>query len=379
MEKKRALSLDLARGSMLLLIILAHVPLMMYLSEPGVITKLQPENIFEEILNALMVIFVDNRARPLFAVLFGYGLVMIYRKQVERQSEQTAKRIIKRRCWYLILFGAALMGIFGGQDILMSYGIAGLILLPLINKPYKTLMTWIVMTTVIYTGIVFLVWGTILFGIQSYGLPVEWTGRETYFNTILERLISVPLNPLITYLMFPVLPSVLMGFWLGRRDIFIQPEQNWSFLKKLLIITAVISIVGAVPLLFVNEVWFPEYFTAGLIYGVHMITGLAAGLFYAAFFAIIGRKIKHPGSFIQAMAAMGKRSLTFFCIHEILIVLFLSPIGFNLGAHLSITTGVIFGFLLWGVNLFAAHIIETRNIPGPLEQLMKKLVYKTKD
>ena len=111
-QKKRALSLDLARGSMLFLIILSHVPLMMYLSEPGVITKMAPGNALESFINMLMEFFVDNRARPLFAVLFGYGIIMIYNKQSERRSISEARKLIFRRCIYLILFGMILTGVF---------------------------------------------------------------------------------------------------------------------------------------------------------------------------------------------------------------------------------------------------------------------------
>ena len=77
------------------------------------------------------------------------------------------------------------------------------------------------------------------------------------------------------------------------------------------------------------------------------------------------------------MAAMGKRSLTFFVLHEILIVLFLSPIAFNLGAHLSITTGFIFAVLLWAVTLTAAYFMEQNEKRGLLEIWMRKLTYKT--
>ena len=127
-QKKRAISLDIARGSMLFLIILSHLPLLLYMIEPGVATKVAGSTPLDHFLNFLMEIIVDNRARPLFAILFGYGLVMIYRKQSERNGAEEAKRIIKRRCWYLILFGAILAGVAGGQDILMTYGIAGLLL-----------------------------------------------------------------------------------------------------------------------------------------------------------------------------------------------------------------------------------------------------------
>lgn len=376
MEKKRALSLDLARGAMLLLIILAHVPFMLYLNEPGVIVKLNPENILEKGLNALMVIFVDDRARPLFAILFGYGLWMIYRKQTERKDEKEAKCIIRRRCWYLILFGAVLAGVFGGQDVLMAYGVSGLVLTPFFGRKNKTLMIWSVVTAVIYTFIVCLIWSVALFGVGSYALPMELTGNETYLNTIGERLIGVPFVVFITHLMFPVIPSILMGFWLGQLDVLIQPEKHLAFLKRLMVVGGIISVLGSIPLLLINEVWFPAYFTAGVINGIHVMTGLFGGLFYVGFFGVLGYKIINPSTFTRMIAAVGKRSLTFFCVYEILIVVFLSPIAFNLGAYLSITTGFLFSIVLWGAGLVAAYMLELKNKQGPLETLMKKRVYK---
>lgn len=136
-QKKRAISLDLARGSMLFLIILSHLPLLLYNIEPGVATKVTGSSTMEYILNYLMELIIDNRARPLFSILFGYGLVMIYRKQTERKGVEEAQRMIKRRSWYLILFGAILAGVAGGQDILMTYGISGLLFVSFLKKNKK--------------------------------------------------------------------------------------------------------------------------------------------------------------------------------------------------------------------------------------------------
>lgn len=376
-QKKRALSLDLARGSMLFLIILSHVPLMMYLSEPGVVTKMAPGNAFESFINMMMEFFVDNRARPLFAVLFGYGVIMIYNKQSERRSIGEARRLILRRCIYLILFGMILTGVFWGQDILMVYGIAGIILLPFLGRSNKTLLIWTGATTFFYAVFVSLLWGGALFAMDGYSVPVEFTGEETYLNTIWARLFSIPFVPLFTHLMYPVIPSVLMGFWLGQLNVLINPGEHLPFLKKLMIITLSISIIGAIPLVLINDLIFPSYFNVGLIYGVHIISGLFAGLGYAALFGILGHKINAPNKITHAMAAMGKRSLTFFVLHEILIVVFLSPIAFDLGAHINITTGFIFAVLLWAVTLTIAYFMEQNKKNGLLEIWMRKLTYKT--
>src|SRR5690625_7817924 len=96
-QKKRAISLDLARGSMLFLIILSHLPLLLYNIEPGVATKVTGSSTMQYITNYLMDLIIDNRARPLFSILFDYGIVMIYRKQTERKSAEEGHRMKKRR------------------------------------------------------------------------------------------------------------------------------------------------------------------------------------------------------------------------------------------------------------------------------------------
>lgn len=376
-QKKRALSLDLARGSMLFLIILSHIPLFLYMIEPGVITKVAGSTPLDHFLNFLMEIIVDNRARPLFAILFGYGLVMVYRKQWERKGAEEAKRIVKRRCWYLILFGAILAGIAGGQDILMTYGIAGLILVSTLKKGNNKVKKYVLISTIICLIYIPLLWSGLLFGNQSYGLPVELTGQETYVNTMLERLISIPIIPLFTHIFFPVIPSVLMGIWLGNINLLIKPHHHIKLLKQLTIGGLTISLVGAIPLVLINDVWFPSLFQAGVAYGVHIVTGFAGGVGYAALFGLLGVGIKYHGVIVKAITAMGNRSLTFFVLHEVLIVILLSPIAFNLGAFLTVTTSVLLGTIMWIITLSVAYYMEQRQIAGPLEKYMRYLTYKS--
>lgn len=375
-QKKRALSLDLARGSMLFLIILSHIPLFLYMIEPGVITKVAGSTPLDHFLNFLMEVIVDNRARPLFAILFGYGLVMMYRKQWERKGEGEAKRIVKRRCWYLILFGAILAGVAGAQDILMTYGIAGLLLVSSLKKDNTKIKKYVLVSTIICLIYIPLFWGGIILGNQSYGLPVELTGQETYFNTFLEGLIAIPIIPLFTHIFFPVIPSVLMGIWLGNINVLIKPHDHIKLLKKLTIGGLSISLVGAIPLVLINDIWFPNFFIAGVAYGIHILTGFAGGVGYAALFGLLGVGMKHYGVIVKAIAAMGKRSLTFFVIHEVLTVILLSPIAFNLGAFLTVTTSVLLGTIMWIVTLSVAYFMEHRQIEGPLEKYIRYLTYK---
>src|SRR5690625_717986 len=378
-QKKRAISLDIARGSVLFLIILAHIPLYLYTIEPGVITKVAGSTPIEHFLNFLMEIIVDNRARPLFAVLFGYGLIMIHRKQWERRGLVEANRIIKRRCWYLILFGVMLVGVADGQDILMTYGIAGLILVPSLKKDRNKIKKYVFIFTTICLIYIPIFWGGVLFGIQSYGMPLELTGQETYLNTTFNRLINIPINPLFNHIFYPIIPSVLMGIWLGKLNLLIKPQDHIKLLKQLTISCLTISLVGAIPLVLINDVWFPVFFMAGIAYGIHILTGFAGGVGYAALFGLLGVGINYSGIIVKAIIAMRKRSLTFFVIHEVLIVILLSPIGFNVGAFLTVTTSVLLGIIMWIITLSIAYYMEYCQIEGPLEKYMRYLTYKKQE
>lgn len=145
---------------MLLLIVLAHAPLFLYNAEPGVMSR--PENItfIDTIVNTFGELFIDNRARPLFAVLFGYGLMMIFEKQILRgNSQKAALKTIRRRCWYLILFGIIFAVVIGGQDILMAYGIAGLLTAWLLPRNNKALIKVTIFITLIILLYLPLLWG----------------------------------------------------------------------------------------------------------------------------------------------------------------------------------------------------------------------------
>src|SRR5256885_8720860 len=76
--RERALAPDLIRNAMLLLIGLANSANFAFAGQPGV--ESAPHG-FERILNFLKLTFVDARAYPVFAVMFGYGLVQLTRRQ----------------------------------------------------------------------------------------------------------------------------------------------------------------------------------------------------------------------------------------------------------------------------------------------------------
>ncbi|PHD41238.1 glyoxalase [Bacillus toyonensis] len=377
LEKKRAVSLDLARGTMLLLIVLAHAPLYLYAAYPGIMHRVESSSFFDQIVNLFGIFIIDNRARAMFAVLLGYGLVLAFEGQISKgKNEIQAVKIVRKRSLYLILYGIVLAVLIGGQDILMAYGLAGIFVSPLLKCKMKTLIRTFIIIAILYTIFIPIIWGLNMQSIGDYGFSPDVSAKDTYLSTTMIRLLFFPIIPVLIHFMFPILPSIILGLWIARYKLLIKPEQQ---LKKLYFITTIglaISLIGALPLSFIGTIWYPTVFTAGMINGIHILTGIAGGLAYATGFGIIGSRLKNPGYFSLALIALGKRSLTFFVLNEALLVIFLSPVAFDLGGHVSNAFAALIAICIWILSVIVALIMEKNNLNGPLEILLRRLVYK---
>ncbi|MFS0749851.1 DUF418 domain-containing protein [Oceanobacillus sp. 1P07AA] len=375
--KKRAISLDLARGAILLLIVLAHAPLYLYNADPGLMQRVASTNFFDEIVNLFGIFFIDHRARAMFALLLGYGLVLLFNSQLSKgKSKKDAAKLIRRRSWYLILFGFILAVIIGGQDILMAYGFAGLIVSTLLSRNLKSIVRLFIIITLIYCLATPILWGLGMLEFKSYGFPLDLSATDTYVNRTLSLLATFPIIPIIIHLMIPILPSVLIGIWLAKKQLLTKPELHLRSLKLISVIGLTISILGALPLSLIGSVWHPSFFVSGLLFGLHILTGIAGGLAYAAIFGLIGAKLKEPGPISNSLKALGKRSLTFYIWNEAMLVLFLSPVALDLAGTVNNGIAALIAVGIWMFSILMATLLEKNNMNGPLEIVMRRMMYK---
>ncbi|HEY3478814.1 MAG TPA: hypothetical protein VGL02_07930 [Streptomyces sp.] len=101
---ERALAPDLARGAMLLIIALANGANVFFATAPGI--DKTPHG-FDRFYNVFLFLFVHARGIPLFAIMFGYGLVQFARRQQTAGASPAAvRRVLVRRNGWLFAFGA---------------------------------------------------------------------------------------------------------------------------------------------------------------------------------------------------------------------------------------------------------------------------------
>ncbi|TSB46627.1 DUF418 domain-containing protein [Alkalicoccobacillus porphyridii] len=375
LDTKRFISLDLARGMMLLLVALAHASLY---AGSTLLTRPESMHSLDTFLNYVSVFIVDNRARPMFAFLFGYGLTLIVASYLKRdRTKRDAKISLYRRALYLIIFGFFLSVIIGGQDILSIYGAALLCITWLIFKKDKVLVRTITIMSALFLIILPVMWGSMATFMQQDKNVVQLTYSSYAENLSSQFLQFITGGPFLGNLALPIVISILLGIWAGRKKLLNEDPDHKPFLKKLAIIGIAISIFGAIPqALYSNELLEFSPLFSGLIFTLHLATGIIGGMSYAAIFALIGPKLIQKQTLIQPITALGKRSLTFFIVNEALLVMFLSSYTLNLGETMGLTVSWSIAFGIWMLALLNSSILERKQLNGPLDELFRKLVHR---
>ena len=142
---ERALAPDLARGLMLLMIVLANTPWYLDGQTPGS-SAVHPVDGsgLDRFVQLLIMTFIDFRVYPMFAFLFGYGMVQIFFRQVATGVPvKQARRLLRRRNWWLLAFGFVHAALLWYGDVLGAYGLTGLIVVGIFfARRTRSLIIW---------------------------------------------------------------------------------------------------------------------------------------------------------------------------------------------------------------------------------------------
>lgn len=372
LAKERLLAPDLARGFMLLIIALAHAPLLLDRQDGG--------GVIDKAVNFVSILFVDNRGLPLFAILLGYGLAMMVNRQLSAGTlEVESKRLLRRRGSFLLLFGFVHTVIIGGIDILAFYGFSTLLIGWILFRQNRVLNRAILLVSLFFLFLLPVVWIGMAHVMNASGVSMETLGQsnsESYIETTLFNLISFPFMILIQLFMYPMLLPILIGVWAARHNLLLVG--NRKHLVRIAVIGTSISILGGLPLaLDGTPLWSSSPTIEGLFIALQMITGLAGGIGYAAIFGLIGSFASRTGLMVRSLTALGQRSLTFYVFIEALLVITLSPVGFGLGRVLHSTGAVIIAVFVWLTSLLLAMMMEYKGMRGPLDALLRRLIYRS--
>jgi len=378
---ERALAPDLARGAMLLLIALANVAGVVFAGEPGLDTT--PDGV-DRGLNFFLFELVHARGYPVFAVMFGYGLVQLARRQdASGASPAQVRKVLMRRNLWLVVFGVVHAALLYYGDFLGAYGIVGIVMtLVLLRRSDKfhriALVVWALSAVeVVVIGIIAY---TAMFSGTDTAAPmasaqVDSLAADGYFASMLDRLGEWPGH---TLTVLPFIMIAWLGMWAARRRVLEEPARHKGLLKWTAVLGLGTAIAGGLPAALVSAGWLHvDQDASGLMMMLHGASGMFAGPGYVAVFGLIAMRVTRPGPVVGALSALGKRSLSGYLFQSVAWLVLLAPFTLALGDAFGAptVTGVVIAVTVWLATVLGARVLERRGDTGPAEKVLRRLTY----
>ncbi|MEU8250128.1 DUF418 domain-containing protein [Nonomuraea sp. NPDC048916] len=378
---ERALAPDLARGAMLLIIALANVAGVVFAGQPGL--DATPEGV-ERGLNFLLFELVHARGYPVFAVMFGYGLVQLARRQdASGATPKQVRSVLLRRNLWLAVFGVAHAALLYYGDFLGAYGAVGIVMtLVLLRRGDKfhrvVLVIWAVAAVQVLVIGAIVVSGIIEGSGGSAPLPashINSLAAPGYLESMLDRLGEWPMHTLT------VLPFILiawLGMWAARSRVLEEPARHKTPLKWTAALGLGVAIAGGLPAALVSAGWLHvNESAAGLMLMLHGASGMFAGPGYVAGFALIAMRVTRPGPVVGALSALGRRSLSGYLFQSVAWLVLLAPFTLALGGRFGspTVTGLIIAVAVWLATVLIARLLDKREQAGPAEIVLRRLTY----
>jgi uncharacterized protein len=397
---------DLARGFMLLLIAIANTPYYLWGSETNLwVSHPVDGSTLDKVADFLIITVVDMRTYPMFAFLFGYGMMQLYNRQVASgTSEAAARKLLQKRNWLLLAFGFMHAALLWMGDVLGAYGVAGLLMVWLFFQAKDvTLIVWTwVLGGLLTIGTVFAVIGAYFTAqlpaddpvaqsiVSDSGPSTDSVTATSYLVSIVDRLGWWALGTFGQGVLMLVVPMMLLlAFWAGRRRILENPGEHLPLLRRVAVVGITVGWLGPLPsaLDHVGVLAVPDH--AGWVFlPVQILTGFFGGLGYVALFGLLGHRVSRrrtgapsrnllvtDGPFAGAVQAVGKRSLTSYLLQSVLCAPILAAWGLGLGQHLTSSTMLLYAVVVWALTVAFAVWQERTGRRGPAEVALRRLTY----
>lgn len=394
---------DVARGFMLLLIAVANVPSWNKMpngAEP-------PVSSVDGWWMFVRTLVVDHRAYPLFAMLFGFGLMTMINRRIASGTQTylaslpgaaegrepmpheaawarematiDAYRLVRRRGWWMLLIGFVHGLVFPG-DIIGAYGLVAVLLANLLarkNYPVLYLIAGIISVLALAT---YLASGTL-----SGGSTLTASGEQSVSLTaallwVVSNALQWAVVLVVQVLIALIVPAAVIGARLADTDLLTHPERHHRLLISVglggLVLGALAAFHGALTLVTSMERW-PTDFAATEFFG---LAGACGWLALLALYAGGPRPDGRLTGLRRLASAVGRRSMTVYLSQTILfgIIFGVVPLlvtGRRLWMGQAAAALVALG--VWLACVVLCLLLERGGHAGPFETLLRTAVARS--
>ncbi|WP_318262421.1 DUF418 domain-containing protein [Oceanobacillus manasiensis] len=370
-EANRLQWIDAARGFAIFGIFVVNIgafsaPNFLYGGDSG---SLSP---FDQGFDMIVDIFFQASFYTLFSLLFGFG-IQLMKERMERRA-LSAYPILARRLVVLICFGLVHAFLIWHGDILLTYGLIGLLLLAFLHVKESTLLVWAVMLMGICVGLLSLS----LYQIRDYiGQPNRFGAEQAQYHYQSGNLTEIwqqnytdwiYSNGGISYLLLigTLLPLFLAGMYIARKRWLHEPKKHQGIIIRLWFISFVMFVsFKAGPYLFENPMWFSMI--------QDNIGGTFSALFYILSITLLFQK-QWGKKLLQPFQYVGRMALSNYIAQSIVCFLVFYIIGFY--GSMTPMSLILMVLIVYSFQASLSKWWLTHYRFGPLEWLWRSLTYK---
>ena len=394
---------DVARGFMLLLISLANITFW-----TGVARVSAPNDAADTAWLWVRTLLVDARSYPLFAMLFGFGLATMVNRRIasgtqsylqslpgveagrkptaqeeawaREQATVDARRLVRRRGLWMVLFGAAHAVLFSG-DVIAAYGLVAVIFAGwLARKHWKRAAVLCAVVVVACVVITFVIESFMTSQGAASATDMHAGAGEsatTLLSYVSHGVTSWAVN-LSTTPISLVVPAMFLGARLADTDIIAHPERH----RRLLTVVS----LGGLGIGAVGGIGVAQWATGGSLnlwaVPLHQVAGLAGACGWLALLALYAGGPRPDGRLtgLRRLASnVGRRSMTAYLSQTFLFAtIFLAlPALTGMELHLGEAWAAGIAVAVWLVTVGLCAVLERGGHAGPFETLLRTAVARS--
>ena len=395
---------DVARGFMLLLISLANITFW-----TGVARASAPNDAADTAWLWVRSLLIDARSYPLFSLLFGFGLATMVNRRIasgtqsylqslpgveagreptpqeefwaREQATVDARRLVRRRGVWMILFGAAHAALFSG-DIIGTYGLAAVVFAGWLTRKHRkramavsAVVTAATISTMYTMGSHVAAQGLTAAAVMKQGAGESATTLLSYVS---GSITSWAGNSVATVLFSMVVPAMFLGARLADTDLIAHPERHRRLLTAVGLGGLGIGAAGGIG----YGLWATGGTLAAWTAPLHEVTGLAGACGWLALLALYAGGPRTDGRLtgLRKLASnVGRRSMTAYLSQSFLFaIIFLAlPALTGIELHLGEARAAGIAAAVWLATVGLCAALERGGHAGPFETLLRTAVARS--
>ena len=394
---------DVARGFMLPLISLANITFW-----TGVARVSAPNDAADTAWLWVRTLLIDARSYPLFAMLFGFGLATMVNRRIasgtenylqslpgveagrepteqeevwaREQATVDARRLVRRRGLWMVLFGAVHAVLFSG-DVIAAYGLVAVIFAGwLARKHWKRAAVLCAVVVVACVVITFVIESFMTSQGAASATDMRAGGGEsatTLLSYVSHGVTAWAVN-LSTTPISLVVPAMFLGARLADTDFLAHPERYRRLLTGVGLGGLGIGVAGGIG----YGIWATGGTLAGWTAPLHEVTGLAGACGWLALLALYAGGPRPDGRLtgLRKLASnVGRRSMTAYLSQTFLFAtIFLAlPALTGIQLHLGEVRAAGIAAVVWLATVGLCTALERGGHAGPFETLLRTAVARS--